>query len=38
MSEIELFKRKYEDAMDEKGLKVEYFGSTRDNVRWKKGS
>ena len=37
MREIELFKKKYKDIMEEKGLKVEYFGSTKDCRRWRKG-
>jgi len=32
-----LFKRKYKDIMEKKGLKVEYFGSTEDSRRWEKG-
>jgi len=37
MNEIELFKGKYKNLMERKGLKVEYFGSTRESWRWTKG-
>jgi predicted nucleotidyltransferase len=37
MNEIELFKEKCKNLMERKGLKVEYFGSTRESWRWTKG-
>jgi predicted nucleotidyltransferase len=37
MNEIELFKEKYKNLMERKGLKVKYFGSTRESWRWTKG-
>ncbi|RLF82185.1 hypothetical protein DRN48_09345 [Thermococci archaeon] len=37
MREIEVFKMKYKNVMERKGLRVEYFGSTKDSAKWKKG-
>lgn len=37
MNEIELFKKRCKEIIEGKGLKVEYFGSTKDSVEWKKG-
>ncbi len=37
MKGIERFKEEYTRAMQKKGLRVEYFGSTKDSKRWRKG-
>jgi len=35
--EIELFKKMFKDIVEKRGYRVEWFGSTKDSSRWKKG-